>query len=362
MELYLNPNIFFLFTQRGVVLWDFKSHQQYSLDFAHITRLLEIVEEREFDATANQIDAVMLHAGIISDSAFEAEEWGWDQLSKIFHVGTKDIPQECIPETKAEWAIKNLDVCVRTIRNPVPGDKIYELINVVKLPSPEISSLEKLSLWQTLISRRTCRTYLEKKISKEMISTILYSSLGFLKERESGINAFVPDCLRQRRSSPSGGGLNATEAYIFALKIEGIKPGIYHYDSKNHQLDYLSAIEDPSILGTLLMGQCFSNDLAFGIFLTSRFDRLWWKYPHSRAYRVALLEIGHISQVLQLTTTALGLNTWLSGAFKDSQVEEVLCLKNCTEQPILFVGGGYSNGDDIDSETRKILSDNSKKK
>lgn len=121
---------------------------------------------------------------------------------------------------------------------------------------------------------------------------------------------------------------------------------------------YIREFTNRHALGDLLVGQHFASDLAFGIFLTSRFDKMWWKYPHSRAYRVSLLEIGHLSQTFQLAATGMGLRTWLSAAFKDSEVAHLLHLDNPNEQPILFVGAGQSNGDDLDIESRSLLDKN----
>ena len=105
----------------------------------------------------------------------------------------------------------------------------------------------------------------------------------------------------------------------------------------------------------MLGGQHFINNLPLGLFITARFDRLWWKYEHSRAYRMAFVEAGHLSQTFQLVATALGLNTWLTGAFADQQVEALLNLEGSAEQPLLFVGCGQSDGQVMCAEMRELL-------
>lgn len=102
-------------------------------------------------------------------------------------------------------------------------------------------------------------------------------------------------------------------------------------------------------------GQHFIDDIPFGVFLTSRFDKMWWKYEHSRAYRVSILDIGHLSQTFQLVATASGLKTWLTAALTDSKIEKLLGLSNLSEQPMLFVGAGYSNGDVFSEELKTLL-------
>lgn len=49
--------------------------------------------------------------------------------------------------------------------------------------------------------------------------------------------------------------------------------------------------------------------IAFGIYITARLNKYWWKYGHSITYRIMLLDIGHVSQTFSLAATALNFNT-----------------------------------------------------
>jgi len=70
---------------------------------------------------------------------------------------------------------------------------------------------------------------------------------------------------------------------------------------------------------------------------------------------MAFVEAGHLSQTFQLVATALGMNTWLTGAFSDDQVENLLKLENRAEQPLFFVGCGESDGQAMCQEMRDLL-------
>ena len=65
---------------------------------------------------------------------------------------------------------------------------------------------------------------------------------------------------------------------------------------------------------------------------------------------MALLDIGHLSQTYQLVATALGLSTWITGAFKDSAVRKLLNIKRNSEQPIFFISAGISTGSAVPTE------------
>ncbi|MDF3835776.1 SagB/ThcOx family dehydrogenase [Cupriavidus basilensis] len=355
MKAHFNPNIFLIIKDSGIIVWDFEKHNQYLLasDYAH--RLLKIAYTQSFDPRGDSIDMELQNENLVSNKPFVEPPWGWDILSRIFHLGTKDIPQDVNPKDGVEWATNYIRTCHETLQHKIPVFRQREFPVVIPLEKPSTSILENCTLWQALSSRRTCRQFRKETVSKEKFGSILYASFGFMKDREQEINEFVPDELRQRRSSPSGGGLNSSEIYIWCHQVESLDPGIYHYNPENHSLALVRTLKNMESLSSLLAGQYFSENLAFGAFIASRFDRMWWKYGHSRAYRVSLLDIGHLSQTFQLASSAVGLNTWLSAAFKDSEVEKILGIDTLDEQVLLFVGSGYSNGGDMDPISQTLL-------
>ncbi|MGD7409563.1 nitroreductase family protein, partial [Ralstonia pseudosolanacearum] len=97
-------------------------------------------------------------------------------------------------------------------------------------------------------------------------------------------------------------------------------------------------------LGPLLCAQNFANDLSYGVFVTSRFDKMWWKYPHSRAYRVALLDIGCLTQTFPLVCTAKGIQSWPTGYFIDHEINPLLDLDTNVESVMFFLGAGKGDG------------------
>ncbi|MGY2162699.1 SagB/ThcOx family dehydrogenase [Pseudomonas tolaasii] len=354
----INPYLFFLPKAPYFIIWDYKTHQQYELDLAHSKRLIELIHDISLYNNTLEIDSTFFHNSIIQESTSLESHWGWDDLSKIFHIGTKDFSFPEQPTDAKSWADRYMTHCQEVMKKDIPGAnrfahlKAEDLIRL-PIPLPNESLLRHSSLEEALLQRKTCRSYLKNSITLEKISTLLYLSLGHLEERSSETTDLTPPAFRARRSSPSGGGLSSCEGYLYACNVRDLTPGLYYYHSAFHGLRLISRLNEP--LGALLQGQHFIDNLPFGIFITSRFDKLWWKYPHSRAYRVALLEAGHISQTIQLIATAMGLNTWLSAAINDAKVEKALAMEDLREQLILFVGGGYSNGKVFCDEFEALL-------
>ncbi|MBK5509106.1 SagB family peptide dehydrogenase [Pseudomonas sp. TH08] len=352
--MHINPYLFILPRTPGQIVWNYKDHVQHELDLNYACRLAKLIDNPNIFDHGNIIDTQLLSAGILTVSKIDNPEWGWDELSKIYHIGTQNIPCEQTPQNIHEWSRQYLSHCNEVLSKPAPENErpAPDASERIVLPAP--CELADDSLGSALRQRKTCRSYTGEAITLNDVATLLYLSLGFLHERENDRDDSIANGLHARRSSPSGGGLNACEGFVLAQNVRGLEPGIYAYHSAEHALSLINPLPE-SALGNLLGGQHFINNLPLGLFITARFDKLWWKYEHSRAYRMAFVEAGHLSQSFQLIATALGLNTWLTGAFGDHQVENLLGITGSAEQPLFFVGCGASDGQAMCQEMQTLL-------
>jgi nitroreductase len=62
-----------------------------------------------------------------------------------------------------------------------------------------------------------------------------------------------------------------------------------------------------------------------------------WRYRHSRAYRVILLEAGHFCQTFCLVATWLGLAPFCTAALDDEKIEADLGLN--AHESVLYAAG-----------------------
>ena len=72
--------------------------------------------------------------------------------------------------------------------------------------------------------------------------------------------------------------------------------------------------------------------------MTGVFARTRWKYPAPRAYRVVLIEAGHVCQTFCLVATSLGLAPFCTMALADSAIEKDLKIDGVSES-ILYTAG-----------------------
>lgn len=345
----INPNSFILARPPGIIFWDFEKHKQFELTGNHLNRFFDLIENIHRYDDKNTIDQEFLENGILVHR-ITPTPWGWDELSRLFHYGTRDLPFSKTPNDEKEWAELYLQHCSEVLATPPPLENYHHCQGPsLSLPAPAANS----ALSEILHHRSTSRVFEQKQVALNDVSEMLYHTLGFIGERALPEASGLPESLRNRRCSPSGGGLNATEGYVYIQHVEGLAAGFYYYNPLGHTLHLCS--EGTVALGALLSGQHFANDLAFGVFLTSRFDKLWWKYEHSRAYRMAFVEIGHLSQTFQLLATHIGLKSWITGALNETKIEPLLKLKAPAEHVLFFVGAGHGTGKAVSRELEKLL-------
>ena len=79
--------------------------------------------------------------------------------------------------------------------------------------------------------------------------------------------------------------------------------------------------------------------------MTAVFARTQWRYEFPRAYRVVLLDAGHLCQTFCLVATALGLAPFCTAALADSLLEQTLGLDGINESVIYACGVGRRPGE-----------------
>jgi SagB-type dehydrogenase family enzyme len=75
--------------------------------------------------------------------------------------------------------------------------------------------------------------------------------------------------------------------------------------------------------------------------MTAVFERTMWKYPKGRAYRVVLLDAGHLCQTFCLVATWLGLAPFCTAALSDKLIEKDLQIDGINESVLYVAGVGY---------------------
>lgn len=343
MEYTISPNVFFLIEDHSVLLWNTITHEQFLIDEHYFLELLKL----EKDNASHDDDRLneLKNAGVIVPCQHEYQKWGWDILSRLFHIGTKDVPCDDFDDDPRNYSKNYVTEC-NDIAQDTPDFFQEKNTLIIDLPTPALSGLD-VSFSSVIKARKTSRSFNGQPVSLKQVSHLLYATFGLIHGEWEASNNSNLKITGLRKSSPSSGGLHAEEAYLIAYNVTGLDPGIYYYRPQDHKLNLVKLGNLENQIINFNKKQFYSKGMAFGIYITVRLDKYWWKYKHSRSYRIMLLDVGHISQTFLLAATALGLDTWITGAFEDSAIEDLLSLDQDTESVILYVGAGHGSGQTI---------------
>jgi SagB-type dehydrogenase family enzyme len=189
--------------------------------------------------------------------------------------------------------------------------------------------------FETLHARRTHREFARGKVSLENISRLLQTTWGVQGYFDTRAFGRLP-----YKTSPSGGARHPGEVYLMALNVEGLERGMYHYQARNHRLARLPIAVSARRARAYVADQAYFSGAAALFIMTAVFARTMWKYRRARAYRVVLLEAGHLGQTFCLTATRLGLAPFSTAALKDSLIERDLGIDGIAESVLYVVGVG----------------------
>ena len=234
--------------------------------------------------------------------------------------------------------------------------------------------LTKQSFEEVLLTRRTIREYSGESITLKELSKILYFSYGItisFKAFEShgiffhsqdyiqGVDAIdtllVNGGYQGFRAPASAGGLYPLEIYPVIKKVDGIDPGIYHYNVREHKLEVLRKGDFSKELADLTFNQDWQNDAAVYFVVTALFDRTRFKY-YERGYRFVLIDAGHMMENLYLVSNSLELGAAAIGGYYDDDMDKFLGIDGINEATVyLSLVGKLVKDSDVLKKSRLIL-------
>jgi SagB-type dehydrogenase family enzyme len=139
--------------------------------------------------------------------------------------------------------------------------------------------------------------------------------------------------------TPSGGARNPYDAVVYVREVSSLSPGLYRYSPFSHSLIKFSNGVLPSIVD-ILGGQAWADDAAAVVFLIAQFERTMWKYPHPGAYRVVMMEAGHIAQNMVLVATKNQVKSVTTAAINDELAEKTFAISSITQSVCYAVALG----------------------
>jgi SagB-type dehydrogenase family enzyme len=235
-----------------------------------------------------------------------------------------------VGEIYHEWSKPKLLSLLGTLANWGRQPDLYkEYADVEQISLPQPGNAGGLFTEDAIERRRSIRDYSGEPMSLDELSRLLYYTGGINAERWG----------HRLRAAPSAGALYPIEVYPIVHRVDGLKPGLYHYGVRDHALDSLRSGDMRGQIVRHGLMQEFLGQANLVLVFSAIFQRLRWKYQE-RTYRYALLEAGHLGQNAYLAATSMGMGACAVGAFLDDGLNGMLGVDGKDEAAIHLLAVG----------------------
>jgi SagB-type dehydrogenase family enzyme len=223
----------------------------------------------------------------------------WSPHELWFHSRTR-VGRSDLPYGGTFWA-KGVTDPLPAVRPQFPGRS-------VDLPKVDLDALraDDMTLTEVLETRKSERVH-------DSAAPLTIGQLGeflYRSARNRGRYEGYDDGSQELgdRPYPSGGRSYEVEIYPLVENVEGVPPGLYHYDPQEHRLE-LVAEPGPALKRLTETSRAtaqMSIPSQVTLLLAARFGRVMWKYS-SIGYALVLKHVGVLYQVMYSVATAMGL-------------------------------------------------------
>ena len=173
--------------------------------------------------------------------------------------------------------------------------------------------LPPADLWAVLRSRRSRREFAADPLSQETLFLLLWAAQGIT---EQGTWAL--------RAAPSAGALYPVETYVCASLVDGLAPGLYHWELPDERLALVAARQD---VAAAACRACLDQEMVAQAPASFIWSAVWGRAAQKygdRALRYAYMDAGHLAENLHLAAVALGLGACMIGAFLDDEMNALV--------------------------------------
>jgi SagB-type dehydrogenase family enzyme len=203
---------------------------------------------------------------------------------------------------------------------------VAAVAEVVPLPEPDLAG--SVSLEETLLRRRSVRSFAPDPLPLATIGQLAWSAQG------------VTDPSTGYRTAPSAGGTLPIEVDLIVRGMPGLTAGVYRYLPTAHALRRRLDGDPREEVVAATMGQAFLLEPPVVMALSSVAERT---APRFGAFteRLIDMEVGHVGQNVSLQAVALGLATVVVAAIREPEMAAALHLAP-GERPIYLLPLGLA--------------------
>lgn len=192
-----------------------------------------------------------------------------------------------------------------------------------ELPEPRTDG--DVSIEETLLKRRSIRSYSSKAMTLEEVSQLLWAAQGITNSKGY-------------RTAPSAAASYTLETYLVVGDVDNLAEGVYRYQPAGHKLTKIHDGDYRPQLTTASVGRYFIEGGAIYILFTGIYSRIGTTAGGEGAKYVHM-EVGHAAQNVYLQAVSLGLGTVVNGGIDGDGIRRILELP-VNEEPLYFMPVG----------------------
>ncbi len=191
---------------------------------------------------------------------------------------------------------------------------------LIPLPSPEDCRTAGKDFLRIVKERKSNRAYSSQPMPLAVLSYLLYCTQGYKCMRPQSTVAAL-------RTVPSAGARHPLDTYLAVLNVEGLAPGLYRYQPLEHQLWLIQAGDStlPDAVVKACNKQLFAGKSAVTFFWAADMYRCEWRYT-THAYKLVLLDVGHICENLYLACEEVGCGCCAIAAYNQQEADSLFSL------------------------------------
>jgi len=190
-----------------------------------------------------------------------------------------------------------------------PIDEKWENSKII-IQLPEPSYWGNISVEESLLRRRSIRSYRDEPLSLKDISQLLWAAQGITDHN---------------RTAPSAGALYPLELYVVVSKVQNLNAGVYKYLPREHSLRKIKDGDFRKELSCAALRQSCIENGSVDLIFCAVYQRTTRKYGN-RGKRYVHMEVGFAAENVYLQAVSINLGTFMVGAFSDEKVKELLNL------------------------------------
>lgn len=248
------------------------------------------------DELRDAVTAVLLEHSFATDGEDDFAHLMWAPHELWFHARSR-AGRHDLPYGGTYWADELAD--------PPPVVRPGRGTPAILLFRPDLTALRRddPTLTAVLEDRRSIREHDQSApLTLRQLGEFLFRAARVRHTMREGRNELSD------RPYPSGGACHELEIYPVVRNVEGLEPGLYHYDPAGHRLETVAGPDRPvAALSELArISSLMTTPPQVTLVIAARPGRVMWKYQ-SMAYALTLKHVGVLYQVMYSVATAMGL-------------------------------------------------------